>query len=71
MLLMDEIWDAPGLRKNATLENNKAGVNREMLIWLITWISDQQDETKVERKTNALGGLIDDTAPGEYVTCET
>lgn len=71
MLLMDEIWDAPGLRKNATLENNKAGVNREMLIWLITWISDQQDETKVEGKTNALSGLIDDTAPGEYVTCET
>jgi len=26
----------PGVKKNATLENRSAGVNREILIWFIT-----------------------------------
>jgi hypothetical protein len=42
ILLIDKIWDAPGFKKNATLENSRAGVNKEMLIWFITCISDKQ-----------------------------
>jgi hypothetical protein len=37
---MNKIWGAPGLKKNATLENSRAGVKSEMLIWFITCNSD-------------------------------